>query len=130
MIRKPSKKHISTNNKALTDIVASINKRYSNVTQQEGTALQELIALTRTTLEIKKADKTNTLVVMDKGEYCEKLVLQCHLQTEAYNQVEEDIDNSVYKNLEKLCMNHRSCLTNNEHSVILEKDWKTQEVRM
>ena len=131
MIRKPSKKHISTNNKALTDVVASINKlepkkteTNSNVTQQEETALQELTALTRTILEIKKADKTNTLVIMDKEEYREKLVLQCHLQTESYKEVEEGSDENVYKNLKKLCTKHRSCLTDNEQSVILEKDWR------
>ena len=42
--------------------------------------------------------------------------------------MEQGIYNDVYKDLENLCKKHRSCLTINEHAVILEKDWKTSNL--
>ena len=64
LIRKPSRKPILTKNKELSDIIATINKiepskcdTKSNITKEEGNALQELKQLTKTALEIKKLIK-------------------------------------------------------------------------
>ena len=53
------------------------------------------------------------------------MVLQCHLQTEVYEKVGNEIDKEVYKNLENLCIKYRHCLTSNELSTLLEKNWRT-----
>ena len=102
-------------------IVATINKLEpntcslnSNISNKEESALSEIKALTRTELEIKKADKTGTIVIMNKADYCNQLIVQCHLQTTAYEEVPNDIDKNVNKELNKLCKNHHSCLTDNE----------------
>ena len=67
LIRKPSKKYISSKNKELSDIVATINKlepntrdMNSNISNEEETALREIKALTKTDIEIKKADNSDT----------------------------------------------------------------------
>ena len=106
LIRRPSKKYISTTNKELSDIVATIKKiepkkctTNGNISREEEIALNEIKALSRTEIEIKKADKTSTLVIMNKDDYCNQLVIQCHLETNAYEQVTNNIDSKVYKKL-------------------------------
>ena len=47
-------------------------------------ALKKLQTFNITTIEIKKADKSNTFVIMDKDIYKEKLVLEGHLLTPTY----------------------------------------------
>ena len=132
LVRKPSKKYVSTFNKELTDIVAMIQKiepakivMNSNVSPEEECALKEIINLTKSSLEIKKADKTNTLVVMDKNEYQEQLVMKCHLQTPSYEQASSNTDKDVYKRLKKFCIKHQNCLTDNERRTILDDDWNS-----
>ena len=78
----------------------------------------------KTSIEIKKADKSNTLVVMDKEEYKENLVMQQHLRTDTYEKADNNINKKVYKNLENLCEKHCNCLTKNERKVILNKEWE------
>ena len=133
-IRKPSHKYISSKNKELTNITATIRKLEparihtpTNISIQEETALRELKSLTKTDIEIKKADKTNTLVIMNKSDYRDRLVQQRHLQTESYECVSENIDKSVYRNMKKLCVKHKDCLTKNEMDAILSEDWATSK---
>ena len=83
--------------------------------------------LCRTTLVIKKADKSNTLVVMEKDDYEQKLVLQGHLHTSTYEQAETDANKTVYKKLTQLCKKHQNCLTINERKVILKEDWSESQ---
>ena len=73
LIREPSKKYITTNNKELTDIVSLINKINpesknlpDNLSNEERKAMAELTAMAKMAIEIKKADKSNTLVLMNK----------------------------------------------------------------
>ena len=131
LLRKPSKRYISTENKELGDIVSTINRLEpiplnmpSNISKDEERALKELILLSKSTIEIKKADKTSTIVIMDKKDYSSQLVMRCHLQTEAYEKVESNIDSKVYKRLNEFCTKYSSCITENERKVILDDDWK------
>ena len=94
-----------------------------NLEPGERDALSELISLTRSNIEIKKADKSNTLVLMEKEDYKEKLVLDGHLRTETYEKSEPESNQKVYKNLVKLCSKHENCLTKAERKLILRKDW-------
>ena len=88
LLYTPSKKYLTSSNKELTDIIATINKleptsksTTDNISNEEKCALREIQELTKSTIEIKKADKTSTLVIMDKDEYKEQLVMKCHLNT-------------------------------------------------
>ena len=88
LIRKPSKKYVSTTNKELSDIVATINKleptqrdMNNNITKAEESALKEIKQLTKSRIEIKKADKASTIVIMNKDDYSNQLVTKCHLET-------------------------------------------------
>ena len=134
LIKKPSHKYISSSNKELNNITAALRKiqpteiwTTNNISNDEESALQELKTLTKSTIEIKKADKTNTIIVMNKNEYKDQLVHACHLNTTSYEQVAENIDKKVHKDLEKLCNRH-SCLTNKEKNAILDDDWKTSNL--
>ena len=121
LVRKPSKKYISTTNKELSDIVATINKLEpskreinNNISKEEEAALNEIKSLTKSTIEIKKADKTSTIVVMNKADYSKQLVTECHLESDSYEQAIDNIDREVDLALKKLCSKHRDCLTDAE----------------
>ena len=135
IIRKPSKKYISSKNKELTTITAAINKiqptkisTASNISDEEKSALRELKLLTKSDIEIKKADKTNTIVIMNKEDYREQLVQKCHLETSSYEQARESCDKKVYKDLKKFCTKHNTCLTKSEKDAILDEDWATSNL--
>ena len=95
----------------------------NNITFEEKTALNDLKKLTRDTLEIKKADKSDVWVVMDKDEYSEKLVLNEHLNSTTYKSSSPDINKKVYSNLKKLVTKHGACLTKSEMKYVLDEDW-------
>lgn len=44
-------------------------KTDKNITNEEENALNELIHMSKDTIEIKKADKSNVFILMDKEEY-------------------------------------------------------------
>ena len=126
----PSKKYITTKNKELTDIVSTLCKldpetkeMNDNLDSEERNALNELRKLTTTSIEIKKADKSNTFVLMDKKDYKEKLVLKGHLETPTYEKAEQSANKKVYKNLVNLCNKYQECITKNERKVILNDEW-------
>ena len=130
LIRAPSKKYITTNNKELTDIISFVNKinpqskeHNDNLDKEEQVALKELVSLSRLEIEIKKADKSNTLVIMDKEEYKNKLILEGHLNTPTYERSDAEANERVYKDLIKLCDKYELCLTPAERKVILKEDW-------
>ena len=50
-----------------------------NINKDEKGALKELQEYNKISIEIKKADKSNMLVTMDKEQYKEKLILEQHL---------------------------------------------------
>ena len=126
----PSKKYVTTNSKELNDILATINKlepktkiTEDNILAEERRALEELKRLINTTIEIKKADKTNTFVVMDKNTYRDTLVLEGHLNTPTYERAPPDANKKVYRALIRLCDEFQTCLTKKEREVILTEDW-------
>ena len=132
LIHTASKKYITPSNKELQDIIATIAKlepskktEIENITEEEHLALKEIKRLTRTEIEIKKADKTNTFVIMDKDRYREQLVLRCHLNTAPYVEVDIERDKNVFKDMEKLCNKFQNCMTKNERKTILNEDWST-----
>ena len=132
LVHTASKKYLTPSNKELQDIIATINKLepsrktpVENITEEEQTALNEIKELTRTTLEIKKADKTNTFVIMDKDRYREQLVLNCHLRTPSYEKVDMESDAVVFKDLEKLCQKYETCMTKGELRTVMKEDWCT-----
>ena len=131
IVRKPSKKYLSSKNSELTNIVNTINKLSptkivmdSNVSKKEEKALKEIIKLSKDKIEIKKADKSNTLVIMDKDVYREKLVMKDHLLTSTYRKSPPDANQKVFKSLQKLVSKHSSCFTKKEIKVILDPDWE------
>ena len=130
LIRAPSKKYITTHNKELTDIVSTLSKinpasksMIDNLSADEREALKELSKLSKTEIEIKKADKSNTLIIMDKDEYKNKLVLKGHLNTSTYEKADINANKNVYKDLVKLCDKYEKCITPSEKKVILSDDW-------
>ena len=64
----------------------TINDVNDNLTKQERRALKELQE--DQDLVIKKDDKANTLVLMDKDYYCNTLVMKHHLNTSTYQKVD------------------------------------------
>ena len=65
---------------------------------------------------------------MSKDDYSTQLVKKCHLETNAYEQVDINIDSTVYKKLQDLCSTHQNCLTENERRAILSDDWQTSNL--
>ena len=99
-----------------------VNSR-SNVTADERNALKDL--KNNKSIVIKKADKTNILVIMDAEFYKQKLVLQDHLNKPTYERTTEDADKKVFKRQAALVEKHKRCLTNKEAKFITDYEWKT-----
>ena len=78
----------------LEQIEPSINDVNDNLTKQELRALKELQE--DQDLVIRKADKGNTLVVMDKDYCCNTLVMKHHLNTSTYQKVDSNSDKRVF----------------------------------
>ena len=131
IVRKPSKKYVTTKNAELTSIINTVNKlcpteieMKRNITRGEEKAMEEIINLSKEKIEIKKADKSNTLVIMDKKIYKEKLILKDHLLTSTYQKSSPDSNEKVFKELKKLVSKHSNCFTKKEIKVVLDPDWK------
>ena len=131
VVQYPSKKYITSSNAELTSIINTINKlspnevkMASNISAEEMTALKEIQNLSNRTLEIKKADKSNTLVIMDKEVYRNKLVLQDHLLTDTYKKAPPNANDKVFRKLSKVVTKYSTCLKKKEVSVVLKQDWK------
>ena len=94
-----------------------------NLSEEERKAMEELIAMTKSEIEIKKADKSNTLVLMNKDQYKKQLVLDGHLLTPTYEKSDAKASEQVYKALVNFCDKYELCLTPAERKVILKEDW-------
>ena len=94
----------------------------NNISSREKQALEELKALTKTSIEIKKADKTDMWVIMGKTEYRD-LVLKQHLDTPTYEGADMDVNKKVFANLQTLIEANNDCLTKGERKFILKEDW-------
>ena len=107
----------------LEQIKPTISNVNDNLTKQERKALKELQE--DQDLVIRKADKGNTLVLMDKDYYCGTLVMKQHLSTSTYQKVDSNSDKRVFNNLKILMKKHKSCLTKDELKYILNSNWKS-----
>lgn len=94
-----------------------------NLSQSERQALKELKSAKD--IIIKKADKGNTLVIMDTKFYRDKLVLSDHLETATYSKTPQDADKKVYKEVKKLVEKYKTCFTSKETNFILNDNWNS-----
>ena len=94
-----------------------------NLTLLERTAIKELSEMSD--IIIKKADKGNTLVVMDTEYYRDKLILNDHLYTETYRQVDVDVDKRCVLYLKGLMDRYRDSITDKEYKYFTSFDWWT-----
>ena len=130
IVKDPSDLNIRTTNEELQSIITKIEKNgpshtetADNLTGREREALQQLKIAED--IIIKKADKGNTLVILDTDFYRDKLVMSDHLNTDTYSVAPDDADTKVYRGLKKLIEKHKTCLTNKEVKYILKEDWKS-----
>ena len=77
---------------------------------------------------IKPADKGSSIVIMNVNYYHDKLVMEGHLNTNAYTKVNNKIDDEVQNKLCKLIEKHSHCLTKYETEYITNYPWKTSEL--
>ena len=128
LVKEKSLYEPKVKNKHLTEIINKIEhtdpplmKYKDNLRPTERTALNEL--KTYDDIIVKKADKGNTLIVMDSEFYRDKLVLHDHLLTPTYKQVEEKEAKRVASSMEKLLVEHKDCLTRKEFKYITDFSW-------
>ena len=128
IVKEKSSYEPKIKNKHLTEIISKIEhtdplltKYKDNLRPAERTALDEL--KTYDDIILKKADKGNTLIVMDSEFYRDKLVLQDHLLTPTYVQVEEKEAKRVASSMEKLLVEHKKCLTRKEFKYMTDFSW-------
>ena len=114
--------------KHLNEIVSKIEhteplrvKFKDNLKPSERNALNELKAYKD--IVMKKADKGNTLVVMDTEFYRDKLALQDHLLQQTYRKVKESETIRVKRNMNELLNKHKHCLTSKEMKYITDFEW-------
>ena len=117
-------------NEELSTIITRINATEPTAVHTEdnlsSTERQALLELKSTNdVIIKKADKGNTLVIMDTEFYRDKIVISDHLNTDTYSIAPQNADRKVYCNLKKLVEKHKNCFTNKEVSFILNDNWKS-----
>ena len=97
---------LSNISNTLGQIEPTINNVNDNLTKQERRALKE--SQEDQNVVIRKADKGNTLVLMDKDYYFNTLVMKHHLNTGTYQKADSNIDKRVFNNLKLLIKKHES----------------------
>ena len=128
LVREKSSYEPKTNDKYLEDIVNKIEqtdplltKYKDNLNPAERIALEELKNCED--IVIKKADKGNTLIVMDRDFYRDKLVLHDHLLQPTYKKVGEKEATDVFGKMKSLLTEHKDCLTSKEFKYITDFSW-------
>ena len=129
IIKQRSNYNPKVNDKELNSIIDIIEridpiKRSfkDNLSLAERNALEELRLGNE--IIIKKADKGNTLVIMDKTFYKDKLIMD-HLNTTTYCKVDEREERKVMCNLKKLVEKYKKCLTPKEIKYVTDSDLKS-----
>ena len=117
---------LSNISNTLGQIELTINNVNDNLTKQERRALKE--SQEDQNVVIRKADKGNTLVLMDKDYYFNTLVMKHHLNTGTYQKVDSNSDKWVFNNRKLLIKKHESCLTKNKLKYILNSNWKSSNL--
>ena len=128
--RNKSNRQIYTQNQEINDICNLIEllqpirvHTNDNLTPEERSALEELTS--NNDLIIKQADKSGNFVLMDKTYYRDSLVLEGHLNSNAYEKIPIGEDKVVVQNLRKLVNRHKDSLTDKEQQFITDFEWKT-----
>ena len=94
----------------------------NNITNEERVAYLELKSLSKSTLEFKKADKSDTWVIMNKEDY-RSLILKEHLVTETYEKAPLDTNKKVLRQLVKLTNKFAECITKDERKYVCNEEW-------
>ena len=136
LVRHPSQFNPKCDNIELNRVLTIIDcidpahtlKSLDNLSTSERNAIAEIKELCKTDLEIKKADKGSAFVIMDKDYYRDKLVLNDHLQSDTYKEVDANSDEKVMKDLKELIRKHEKCLTEKEKKYITDFDWKSSNL--
>ena len=128
--RNKSNRQIYTQNQEINNICNLIEllqpirvHTNDNLTPEERSALEELTS--NNDLIIKQADKSGNFVLMDKTYYRDSLVLEGHLNSNAYEKIPIGEDKVVVQNLRKLVNRHKDSLTDKEQQFITDFEWKT-----
>ena len=137
IVKNKSSKPLSTTNTELNQIVThmenlepNIVNPEDNLSNEERHALKELSELTKNqTLVLRPADKGQSIIIMDGEYYCNTLVLNAHLNTNSYVEVEDNANKIVVKNLQSLTEQFKECLTKDEIKFIIDSNWKTSNLR-
>ena len=109
------------------EIMEPIQKNLlKNISKSEEKALRNLIS--DSSIIIKKADKGNTLILMDKDFYRDKLVLKDHLFTSTYCPTHFSADKEAFANLKILVKKFENNLTKKEFKYVTDFDWKTSNL--
>ena len=106
----------------------SVLEAEENITVAERKALNEIKELCKHDIEIKKADKGSSFVLMDKMYYSKKLVYQDHLHSNTYTEVDIKSDEKVMKDVIALLKRHEKCLKPNEMKYLTDFDWKSSNL--
>ena len=129
-MKEPSDFDVKATNEELIKVVSEIEKcepeclsTAENLPQREREALRQLKKAED--IIIKKADKGNTLVVLDTPFYRDKLVLSDHLNTDTYSIAPLKADQKVHNKLTKLIEKHKNCLTKKEADYIVKREWQS-----
>ena len=128
--RNKSNRPIFTKNSEINQIcnfmeLLQLDKIFSkdNLSEVERTALSEL--QTNNDIIIKRADKGGNFVIMDKGFYRDKLVLEGHLNTNDHKRVNNDEDIKVMRDLKSITKKFEKELTTKEQQFICDFPWQT-----
>ena len=122
-MRKLLEKKLEKIIESLNELEPQITNFKDNLSTEERRALSEL--KNNNEIIIKKADKGGSIVIMDSSYYRDHLVLEGHFTSNTYQQIEDDCDVKVMKQLKKHVKNHEICLTDKEIDYLTKFDWKT-----
>ena len=85
----------------LEQIEPTINDVNDSLIKQERRALTKELQEVQD-LVIRKTDKCNTLVLMEKDYYCNILVMKHHLNTSTYQKIDSNSNKRIFNNLKFL----------------------------
>ena len=85
----------------LEQIEPTINDVNDSLIKQERRALTKELQEDQD-LVIRKTDKCNTLVLMEKDYYCNILVMKHHLNTSTYQKIDSNSNKRIFNNLKFL----------------------------
>ena len=95
----------------------------SNLEKNEEVGYNQLKRLSKSVIEIKKADKSDTWVIMDKEKY-RQMILNEHLLTDTYELAPVNANSKVHSKLKELVNKYSDCLKKDEVKFIWDDDWK------